>query len=87
MRQKEYIMEKQTYKSYDYISKKDHKYKQIHSNEFRFHIFVKLKIISIKDDIAMVNNYIEEIQLINMDGFFYFNEIRKEKMIDSTASQ
>jgi hypothetical protein len=81
MRQKEYTMEKRTYKSPDYISKKDRKYKQIHPDAFRFHIFVRLKIINIKDDIFCIcNNYEEKIELINMDSFFYFNEIRKERI-------
>ena len=56
MRQNEYRSEKQTYKTREYILKNDKKYKKSHPLEFRFHLFVKLQIISINNNIAMVNH-------------------------------
>ena len=56
MRQNEYRLEKQTYKTREYILKNDKKYKKSHPLEFRFHLFVKLQIISINNNIAMVNH-------------------------------
>ncbi len=55
MRQSEYILEKQTYKTPEYILKNDKKYKKSHPLEYRFHLFVKLQIISINHNIAFVN--------------------------------
>jgi len=56
MRQNEYRLEKETYKTREYILKNDKKYKKSHPLEFRFHLFVKLQIISINNNIAMVNH-------------------------------
>ena len=63
MRQNEYRLEKQTYKTPEYIMKNDKKYKKSHPLELRFHLFVKLQIISISNNIAFVN-YQEVSELI-----------------------
>lgn len=83
MRQGEYRFEKKTYKDRKYIDKNDRKYKQKYPEKYRFHLFVRLKIISIKDDVATViySGNKTDIQMINMDAFFYFNEDRKTKML------
>lgn len=82
MRQSEYITEKNTYKSPAYIQKQDKKYKKIHPCHFRFHIFVKLKIVFIKDNVATViyEKHTQQIILQNMDSFFYLNEVRKKSI-------
>ena len=64
MRQNEYLLEKQTYKTPEYIMKNDKKYKKSHPLELRFHLFVKLQIISISNNIAFVN-YQEVSELIH----------------------
>lgn len=56
MRHHEYRLEKQTYKTPEYIMKNDKKYKKTHPLEYRFHLFVKIEIISINDNIAVVNH-------------------------------
>lgn len=45
-------------------------------DKYRFHIFVMLKIISIKNNVATViyDNCKQNIILQNMDALFYFNE-------------
>ena len=82
MRQTEYRLEKNTYKSNKYIQKLDKKYKEKNPCNFRFHIYVKLQIICIKNKIATViyENKEQEIVLQNMDAHFYLNEFRKQNM-------
>lgn len=82
MRQNEYIKEKNTYKDPIFIQKQDQKYKIKNPCHYRSHLFVKLKILCINDNIATVIYEKQERQIIlqNMDSFFYFNEVRKIKM-------
>lgn len=63
MRQNEYRLEKQTYKTPEYIMKNDKKHKKSYPLELRFHLFVKLQIISINNNIATIN-YKEISELI-----------------------
>ena len=83
MRQPEYIAEKNTYKTPEYIQKRDQKWRKNHPLAYRFHEYVKLPIVSISENnnIATVVHVGREQQIVlqNMDGFFYFNETRKKK--------
>jgi glycine cleavage system aminomethyltransferase T len=80
MRQDEYRIEKNTYKDAKYIEKMDKKYKIKNPSKFRFHLFVKLQVITIEDKTATViyEKREQHILLQNMDGFFYNNDLRKK---------
>jgi hypothetical protein len=84
MRQEEYISEKNSYKNPDFIRKQDKKYKKTHPTKYRFHLFVQLEIVFIENNIATVIYKKDEIkiQLQNMDSYFYFSEIRKNKQLE-----
>ena len=81
MRQCQYVSEKNTYKDPSFIQKQDNKYRRSHPNEHRFHLFVKLKIILVEDNIVtvMYEKHEKKIQLQNMDSYFYLNDTRKTK--------
>lgn len=55
MRHNEYILEKNRYAEPKFIQKQDNKYKKSHPLVYRFHLFVKLQIISINNNVAVVN--------------------------------
>lgn len=55
MRQNEYILEKNGYREPEFIMKQDIKYKKTHTTAYRFHAFVKINIIYIKDNIAVID--------------------------------
>ena len=81
MRQDEYISEKNTYKSPEYIQKRDQKWRKKHPLAYRFHEFIQVPIKHVCDNIVTVVYSDQEQQVIlqNIDGFFYFNESRKKK--------
>ena len=66
--------------------KNDAKHKIKHPNAYRFHIFRKFKIINFKKETGIVkvlyDNKHQLLKLQNMDGFFYFNENRRNKIED-----
>lgn len=79
MRNEEYILEKNTYKDVNYISKRDKVHKKKYPSQYRFHKFVKLRVFSReKENIFICNNYI--IRLQNMDRYFYFDNNRRNRM-------
>jgi endo-alpha-1,4-polygalactosaminidase (GH114 family) len=82
MRHNEYISEKNTYKTPEYIQKRDQKWRKKQPLAYRFHEFVQISVLSITNkNIATIirNGREQQIVLQNMDGFFYFNETRKKK--------
>lgn len=85
MRQEKYILEKKTYKEPTYITKQDRLYKNKFPAAYRYHVFVKFKIVS-KDgsDIytGMYENQKYTVKLQNMDGYFWFENIRKKQMLE-----
>lgn len=87
MRQIEYRLEKNTYKTPIYIQTRDIKYRKTRPNEHRFHLFVQLKIIHIENNIATViyEKHQKQIILQNMDSFFFFDEIKKRIMEETVA--
>lgn len=87
MRQIEYRLEKNTYKTHNYIQTRDIKYNKTRPNEHRFHLFVKLKIIHIENNIATViyEKHQKHIILQNMDSFFFFDEVKKRIMEETVA--
>lgn len=82
MRKTEYRLEKNTYKEPKFIQKQDKKYKKTHPCQYRFHTFVKMEILSVKNSIATVilDKHQKIIVLQNMDSYFFLNEIRKKKI-------
>ena len=86
MRHNEYILEKNRYTEPKFIQKHDKKYKKSYPNAFRFHIFVKVNIVSINKNIATVIYEKQEQYIIlqNMDSYFYLNEVRKQKITEMT---
>jgi len=86
MRQEQYRLEKQKYAKIDFIMKNDKKYKIKHPNAYRFHIFMKFKIMHFNKETNIIkvlyNNEHQLLKLQNMDGFFYFNENRRSKIED-----
>ena len=84
MRHNEYILEKNRYAEPKFIQKQDNKYKKTRPTASRFHIFVKVHIVSVNNNIATViyEKKEQDILLQNMDSFFYLNEIRKQKLTD-----
>ena len=88
MRQNEYTLEKNAYKNITFILKQDKKFKKLHPCEYRFHLFVKLKIIHIDNKVAttMYEKRKQNIILQNMDSYFYFNEIRRKKLEENAKS-
>jgi hypothetical protein len=88
MRHDEYILEKNSYKDPEFILKKDKKYKKTFPNANRFHIFVKVTIVSIVNNIATVIYEKKEKNIIlqNLETFFYLNDIKKNKITEIVKS-
>ena len=88
MRQDEYIAEKNTYKPPEYIQKRDQKWRKNHPLAYRFHEFIRVPIRCICENIATVvyDGREQQIILQNMDGFFYFNELRKKKQEEKSRT-
>ena len=86
MRQDKYILEKRTYKDLKYIEKQDRLYKNKCPQQYRFHKFVKLNIISKHESESDIFTGIYEnqkytVKLQNMDGYFYFIDSQKKRIM------
>ena len=82
MRQIQYRLEKNTYKDPIFIQKQDKRYKKTYPCHYRFHLFVKLEIVCINENMATViyDKQKQNIVLQNMDSLFFFNEVRKKNI-------
>ena len=87
MRQEKYILEKKTFKDSKYIEKQDRLYKNKYPSAYRFHKFVKLKVITKHESesdvfIGMYENQKYTVRIQNMDGYFYFGDSRKKRTLE-----
>ena len=85
MRQDEYACERMTYVKPKVTIKRDILYKKSHPGDYRFHEFVRLRIMktTIIESIRVFHVYDidakceREVRLRNMDSFFFFDDNRR----------
>ncbi len=87
MRQEEYVCERMKYVNPKVTLKRDILYKKSHPGNYRFHEFVRLRVLktTIIDSICIFHVYdLEakceiEVRLRNMEAFYFFDDNRRTR--------